>query len=200
MTSPVPPRLPIPGGHALALAFTQGGQTGVVVLGAKSTTNVFMVKTDAQAWVQNAWDSFKPLISGTVTCTGATCRSVDGSNLVWELNAPTNPAGTAVGNLQLAAASALLKWNTATGGRSGKGRTFLPGSTVNHVDTDGRSYTAAMKTAAATAINAYLAGAPFSGGGGIQPAILSYRKGAAYPITSGALASVVGVQRRRMRG
>jgi hypothetical protein len=139
-------------------------------------------------------------MSSAVTIVGATGRDVSSSEgQVYEVGAPaTNFNGGAGGDVTIRAASILIRWSTAQGGRSGKGRTFLPGLPRLNTSGDGRTYTPQMTGVVNGAISAYLASTTMSQQG-LQPAVLSFRKGAAYPITGGALASVIGVQRRRMR-
>jgi hypothetical protein len=138
-------------------------------------------------------------VHSSVSCLGATLRDVSGPDgQVIEVGAPASPAGGAAGTAGLLAGSTLIKWSTATGGRTGKGRTYLPGLGTGYVEANGRTYTASFSGTAATAIAAYLGHASMTDGG-IRPAVLSFRRGAARRITSGGLAPVVGVQRRRMR-
>lgn len=201
MTTPAPttpPRLYPANAYQLTLNLTHEGQAAVVVLGAK-TNGTFLVESDLQQWKNHAWDTFKGLVSSDVSCTGAIGRSVSSAGgTVWELGPPTTPAGQGdSASNAVAAAAVLIKWSTATGGRSGKGRTFLPGLAQINVQSDGRSYTTAFQTLANNKAAAYINGAVFSAS--IKPAVLSFTKGEAYQITSGALSPRIGLQRRRMR-
>jgi hypothetical protein len=184
----------------MTLRLQHSGQTAAIVLGlAAGGTGTFLTRAEAEAWRNTAWAAFRNLTLSSVSCTGATVRAVDGSEKVWELGAPPSPAGATAGVETIAAGCWLLKWSTNTGGRSGKGRTFLPGLPQSQVNPDGRTYATTATTHATTAINAYLGGQPFTSQGHL-PAVLSFRDGVAYPITGGALAAVIGLQRRRMRG
>lgn len=198
MTSPTPTRLPITGGYQMTLHLLQGSQRAAVVLGAGGHGGPFMVQSDAQSWVDGTWAAFRPYITNNTSCVGATVRLTQVDGGVWEFGAPASPQGGNVNGQALAAACWLLKWQTATGGRSGKGRTFLPGLPSSQVAADGRSYVADAPTNANAMITAYL-GQPLFQGAGIKPSVLSFRRGVGYPITSGSLGSVVGIQRRRMR-
>lgn len=198
MTTPAP-RIYPPGGMQLTLRLLQEGQEAACVLGAGGGGPALLSQSIADAWRDIAWNSFRPLISSSVTCVGAVLRDVSqAEGLVVESGPPSTIAGGVATTQTLAAASTLIRWTTTTGGRSGKGRTFLPGLTSGVIGPGGRTYTSAHQTAVNTAINAYLsaglwtANEPF-------PAVLSFTKGYASEITSGALASVVGLQRRRMR-
>jgi hypothetical protein len=157
-----------------------------------------MPSTWFQAWRDAAWAAFRPLISSDVSCAGATGRYVhEPAGQVFEFGAPTTPAGGNASTQGLAGGATLIKWATDTGGRSGKGRTFLPGLTNGVIGPGGRTYTAAHATATATAITNYLGSSAFTAE--IRPAVLSFTKGAAYPITNGAISPIIGLQRRRMR-
>jgi hypothetical protein len=184
----------------LTLKGTDGGQPFALVLGALGPVGGGGAATQtAEAWRNEAWARFRNLMSNVVVCTGATLRHVGEANaLPFEVGPPPSPTGTSQDARAVAAASFLLKWNTATGGRSGRGRTFLPGLPAPFVTADGRQYTADARTSAQTVINAYIAAGLWEGQG-LQPAVLSFRRGAAYPILSGSPSAIVGVQRRRMR-
>ena len=126
-------------------------------------------------------------------------RAVDGSNTVLELGPPTTPGG-GISSQQpaVASASTLVKWQSTVGGRSGKGRTYIPGLAAANVTATGRTLPAAEVTRVQTALNTYLAfghGAAYN----LDPCVLSFTNGSAALITSGAVQSVIGTQRRRMR-
>lgn len=201
MTSPTPPRLPIPAGRQLTLRLVQGGQEAAVVLGFVGAGEVD-AENRAAALRDIAWLAFRPLMAGDVSIVGAVLRDVsqaDGKSV--EVGAPSTTAtnsGGAGGSSLVAAACYLLRWSTATGGRTGKGRTYLPGVVSTAVNAGGRTYTAGYQGTAATAITQYLAPAQYNAVATV-PAVLSFTRGAARPITGGALAPVVGIQRRRMR-
>lgn len=203
MTTPVPtpkpPRLPIPGGIQLTLKGTDGGQPFAIVLGAVGPAGAGISTGIAEAWRNEAWARFRNLCSNVVVVQSAVLRHVeDPLMLPFEVGAPPSPTGSSVDARAIGAASFLLKWQTATGGRSGRGRTFLPGLPHPFVTPDGRAYTSDARTSAQTVLNAYI-GAAMWDTIGFRPAVLSFRRGAAYEIVSGAPASIVGVQRRRMR-
>jgi hypothetical protein len=93
-----------------------------------------------------------------------------------------------------------VKWTTPRGGRSGRGRTYLPGLNTIAVDTDGRTVVAGTRNLVTTVAGQYLAA--FESGTLIPlaPHVLSFTKGTSAPITGGTCAPIIGVQRRRMRG
>lgn len=199
MTSPAPVRLPIAGAVQLTMRLTQQGQPAAVVLGYfGGPANPGLVTS--QSILNAAWYKLvRPLTTSDVTCTGGVMRSVDGSEISVELAAPsggTTVAAAGVSNI--AAACSVIKWSSAGPGRSGKGRTFIP--LPGPATQDARAFTSTWTTTANNAAAAYLADPAFGGGGGFhKPAILSFKRGAAYVITAGALSPVVGIQRRRMR-
>lgn len=183
--------------YQLTLNLLQGTQVAAIVLGVKSSTGV-LTATDAAALRDAAWAAFRPLIASSTTCTGATLRATSAaSGGVVEVGAPPTPGGGDTGNTGVASGCTLIKWATDTGGRSGKGRTYLPGLTQGAVGTDGRTYTAAHITKVQTAIAAYTGASVFASA--LKPAVLSFTKGTAAVITSGAPSAIVGLQRRRMR-
>lgn len=202
MTSPTPlqPRLYVPNGKQLTVKLNDGGQPAAVVLGGVSGSPGATSVALANAWLQVFASQFMPLIANGINITGAVLRDVSAADgLVAEVGAPTaNASGTRGAGRALAAASVLIKWSTARGGRSGKGRTFLPAVQSLDVNADGRTYNAAFATTVQTAITNYLTSASLQTAG-LQPAVLSFTKGTAAVITGGALAGTVGVQRRRMR-
>lgn len=175
------------------------GQPAVIVLGARGAGG-WTDATGVTAWRDAAWDAFRTLCNGGVTCTGATGRDVSGPLApVFDVGAPPlNIAGTRTGTLTLGAGCYLVKWVTATGGRSGKGRTFVPGLLAADLGPDGRKYTLNTFGLVDTAVKNYRDGLAAKAVG-LTPAILSFRRGAAFDITGGSLSSIPGVQRRRMR-
>lgn len=199
MTSPsTPPRLYPPGGLQMAVKITYSGQDALCVVGATGPSAV-PTQEVATAWRDLFWSSFSPLMAGAATCTGAIVRQVDGPDgVVVEVGPPAVPGGGGGQGGVLLAACTLIKWSTTRGGRSGKGRLFLPAVPGSFISGDGRTYLAAAQSAVATAVNAYIANdGPASAL--VNPSVLSFTKGVASPITAGSLAAVVGVQRRRMR-
>lgn len=197
MTTPGPNT--VSQGRQLTLKLVHDGQAAAIVLGARGAGEW----TDADAvtaWRDAAWGTLRMLIADTTTCIGAVGRNLENAaSLPYEVGAPANPAGGQLGARAVAAACTLIKWQTNTGGRSGKGRTFLPGLLQGFVTPDGRGYTSAYQTSVATAVNNYL-GHSMWAAEGLQPAVLSSKLGTALPIVSGSLAGVIGMQRRRMRG
>lgn len=200
VTTPSPtPRLPIANGYQLTLNLSDGGQPAALVLGARGPVGGINA-TVAAAWRDAAWNEFRKMAASDVVLVGATVRDVDGSPAPpIEVGAGTTPGGTLAGTRTLAAACTLVKWQTALGGRSGRGRTFIPGLTGANVSSNGRTYAATYSDFCQANINNYRTSAALASAG-IVPCILSFRRGEATPIESGALAVIVGVQRRRMRG
>lgn len=191
------PRLYPPGSFQVTLNLLQGTQVAAVVLGLKGAGG-FITQPELVAIRDLAWNAFRPLISNSTTCTGATARNTSAaSGPVIEAGAPATPAGGSANVTGLASGCSLIKWGTDLGGRSGKGRTYLPGLPVGSVGTDGRTYTPAHITAMQTAISNYLAAGGWPTG--VRPAVISFTKGTASPITSGAPSPIIGLQRRRMR-
>lgn len=198
MTTPTG-RLYPPASLQLTLRLLQDGQEAAVVLGAGSFDGIGFNQALADAWRDGAWNAFRPVISSGVTCVGAILRETyKPEGLVQEAGPPATAAGSQTGVVAIAGACTLIRWTTTRGGRSGKGRTFLPGLIGGSVSAGGRTYTTAHQTAVNTAVSAYLTSGHWTTHG-IEPAILSFTKGVASTVTSGALASVVGIQRRRMR-
>lgn len=189
-------RLPIPQGYQLAVAIDQGGQQSAVVLGyvapAMPTTE------QAQAEFNRVWAMLRTAMSNGSQATGAILRDVSGAegNAI-ELAAPINPVGAAVGFPGVAAASTLIRWGSTNGSRSGKGRTFVPALPAGSVADNGRNVRPEHVTSVQGAIDAYLGGTAVDSP--MFLAVLSFKRGAAYPITSGAVAAIAGIQRRRMR-
>lgn len=197
MTTPST-RLYPAGGHQLTLNLVQDGQEAAIVLGAVTRPERFLVAADFAAWRDAAWGAFRSLCQTGTSCAGATGRLVmRASGSVVELGPPPSPGGALTGAVGLASGSTLIKWGTAEGGRSGKGRTFIPGLPISSVAAGGRTYSSAHQTAIATAVSSYLGAALWTGG--LSPAVLSFTKGQAHVITSGAASPIVGLQRRRMR-
>jgi hypothetical protein len=197
MTTPTPV---ISNGVTLTVSYSVAGQVAQNVLGGYVTdVGTGLSTTEAARWRDAWWNAVRSLLPGAVTCTGAILRDrreVDAQ--VYEVGAPATPAGTDSGSLSVAAAGGLIVWRTAFGGRSGRGRTFLPGIGEADVDTNGRTIASAYATRMQTAIDAYL-GSMEPADGNVVPAVISERVGNARQITSGSPASILGMQRRRMR-
>lgn len=199
MTTPAP-RAYIPGGFQLTIRLTDGGQPAAVVLGGVGSGGLAPNTSLGATWRDAFCGRFMPLVSGSVQVVGATLRDVSGpAGQVFEIAAPTtNATGGRGPGRPVAAAALLVKWSTETGGRSGKGRTFLPAPQSSDINADGRTYNATFAGLVATAANAYATDQNLAAVN-LKPAVLSFTKGAAYPIVSGVCAPVVGIQRRRMR-
>lgn len=201
MTSPAPtpvPRLPIPTGLQLTVRVTQEGQEAAVVLGFLLNNASSPTQALAQALLQAQWNAIRNMTTSTTICTGGTLRSLAASNnVVFELAAPSSPAGIDTTAPTVAAVATLIKWSTANGTRSGKGRTFIPGTPAAWVAAGGRSLTAAAQTVVnqrASEMLSHTAEWP-----GLQSAVLSFKNGVGYPITGGAPGGRLGIQRKRMR-
>lgn len=202
MTQPTPLRLPVPTGRQLTLRLSQAGQDAAIVLGFISE-DPFIAEAQGKAVADAAWAAFRPLVYSDVQYVGGVWRDVaveEGTSI--EVTPPTATGaalGAAGGTASVAAACTLIRWSTGGGGRSGRGRTYLPGLATVSVAAGGREYTASYKTTVATQINAYLANSVWTTNN-VRPAVLSFTKGSAREIVTGTLSPVVGVQRRRMRG
>lgn len=199
MTSPLTPRV-VPNAYQMTVRMTDRGQTAAVVLGLLDSDAAApsMDASNAAAWLAAWWSSMRIAVGTNLVCTGATVRdlgSVGGS--VWEVAPPADPAGAGASAGAVAAACALLKWRTADGTRSGKGRTFLPGIAQVAIDTDGRSLTTGARGAVLTQAQVYLGKPLFTGTFG--PAVISFKNQVARRITSVDVATTVAIQRNRMR-
>lgn len=200
MTAPAPVRLYSPTMRQLTLKMDQGGQESDVVLGFKGTGTLY-TPADGQLVLNAAWAALRPAIISQVTCTGGIWRDCSGpGGLATVAGPPPSPAGgLAGGSVTAAAVCYLLSWQTASGGRSGRGRTFLPGVNAPIINADGRTIAAAGITLLNSAITSYLGSSVWASTGN-TPAVLSFTKGQANLIVSGKLGTVLGIQRRRMRG
>lgn len=187
--------MPVPGALQVALTYDVSGQPATVVLGCGGPANVTATPAIATALAHRAHDLMRPLMATSATLTSITAREAvdDGPNFQLALPA-TNRTGTAAGNLVTAYAT-LLRWGTTQGGRSGRGRTFVPGFTTAGINADGRTLSSSFLTAAQAfgtgMTNNDAATEPFT--------VISKRRGAAYSVESFSVSSIVGVQRRRLR-
>lgn len=198
MTTPAP--LNIPGAALITVRMTESGQEALCGIGIRTEDLTDLALEDAQDVLAAWWAAFRLAIAADVTCTGGTVRYARVDSPVLELAAPASPTGaSAAGATSLAPYCALVKWTTTAGGRSGKGRTYLPGVPIAAVGVGGRSFAGGYVTAVETAIGAYLGAAIVAPAGNITPAVLSRTKNVANPILTGALAGIPGIQRRRMR-
>jgi hypothetical protein len=192
-----PPRLPIPNGWQLVVDYQHSGQPAQSVVGLALPSGQGPTAQGAQIVLNAWWARMRALCSAEVVCQGGTLREAVPEGSILELNQPPNPAGTIAGTTTIAGYATLIKWTTNQGGRSGKGRTYLPGVTQGVVQSGGRTYSSAHQTAASAAIAGYLS--DVQTGLAYSPVVLSFRKGQAFTVTGGALSSVVAIQRRRMR-
>jgi hypothetical protein len=196
MTAPAsstPPRLPVPGGWHVALTYDVSGQPAVVVLGyggSGDATSVTNMTNLASTFHSNA----RALMATSCTLTAITAHAADGTGTSYALALPAaNRTGMAAGNL-ITAYATVIRWGTTHGGRSGKGRTFVPGFVTGNVNADGRTLSSTAITAANTLGNAMAGSTPAAGF-----SVVSHRLGGVYPVTTYSVPSVVGVQRRRIR-
>jgi hypothetical protein len=197
MTTPLP--FEIPGAYFLTVNTTQAGQPAQNVLGFAVNDLTFPTVEQFVQLLDAYWGVFRTVTAADTSCTGGTVRQAKTEGVVWELSAPANPAGSSTaGTTSVAAYCAMVKWSTATGGRSGKGRTYLPGVPKDAIAVGGRSFTPTYASAVATAITNYRTHAQWATMD-CHPAVLSRVDQAEYPITAGALAAIPGIQRRRMR-
>jgi hypothetical protein len=188
-------------GYLLTLALQQGGQLANVVLGFTDKANpVVLTTTNTQLVLDKAWQLLRTMMTSSVTCSGGTLRDLGGQapGQVYELAAPPTPVGVGNPPDAVAAACTLIKWVTTNGTRSGKGRSFVPGIPSSAVQAGGRLVAAAHSSGIAPNLASYIAGTG-TWEQPLQPAVISRKNGVAYPIISGAVAGVVGIQRRRMR-
>lgn len=199
MTSPNPARLYPAAGLQLSVKLVQSGQTAVVVLGGLGPSSQVTTAT-AEAWRDAFWSRARTFCHSSVTLTGATMRDVSqAEGVTVEVGPGTTPTAVGGGTAAVAAAAFLVRWQTEGGGRSRKGRSFIPGVAVTDTQADGRTLATTTATTITTAMNAYTAA--FSSGGieGIEPAILSFTKGYATAVVGASVAPRIGIQRRRMR-
>lgn len=187
----------VPDGYRLTVRYNQSGQEAVSVLGFEAQTGVFLVQSDGQAALNAFWAAFRPVVAGDVSVTGAEWRYLSPSASPVELAAPPSPTGGSSSTTSFAALATLIKWKSNGPGRSGRGKTFLPGVGNVNVASNGRTYSSAHATAVATAITNYLGASAFATA--MKPAVISLKNQQAYDITSGSLATVVAIQRRRQR-
>jgi hypothetical protein len=188
-------RQPIPGALAVTLTYDVSGQPAQVVLGCAGVDGGFGTVEDAQALANLFHTNARALMATSCTLTAITARVAVPDGAVFGLALPaTNLTGTAAGNLVTAYAT-LIRWNTAKGGRSGRGRTYVPGFTTGGMAADGRTLSSTNLTAANALGNAMVNATGPAG----SLNVLSYTDGEASPVTSFSVSSIVGVQRRRIR-
>lgn len=197
MTVPTPP-VNIPGAYTLSVNYDHGGQPSVSVLGLKAVGAAFLTRSDGIAALNAWWTAMRGLSSSTVTVTGAQFRSLITNGTVEELPPPATPGGGVGFANPLPSYAYLLKWSTLLGGRSGRGRTFLPGVVASFLSPDGRQLRSDAVAPASAACAAYLASGAFAGGA-MRPAIISRRRNLSTAITGGVCSPFPGTQRRRLR-
>lgn len=197
MTTPTPRvRQPIPGALSVALTYDVAGQPAVVVLGVAGVDGAgFGTVEDAQAVSHLFHSSARSLMATNCLLTNISARQAVPDGQVYAVPLPaSNLGGLASGNL-ITAYATLIRWHTARGGRSGKGRTFVPGFTTGNLGADGRTLSSAATTAANSLGNAMVNATGSAG----ALSVLSYTDGVASQVTGFSVSPVVGVQRRRLR-
>ena len=197
MTSPAPRvRLPIADALQVSLTYDVNGQPAVVVVGcAPPDDGGFVVPSDALALAQLLHTNMRPLMATSCTLVNITARETVADGQVFSLALPaTNLTGTAAGNL-ITAYATLVRWKTARGGRSGQGRTYVPGFTTANVNADGRTLSSSALTAA-NALGTAMVGATGPSG---TLAVLSFTDGVSSAVTGHSVSPIVGIQRRRLR-
>lgn len=196
MTAPLPP-VNIPGAYTLSVLWDHGGQPSVSVLGIKNGSSGLVTRAQGIQVLQAFMDAFRPSINLSVACTGAVLRQLVPNGVVEELPPPTAPAGTGTGGVALPSQSYLIKWATGRGGRTGKGRTYLPGIASGVLTVDGRSIIASVRDSVSTQCATYIANTVFLDT--LSPAVVSRKALVASDIISGVCSTIPGQQRRRMR-
>jgi hypothetical protein len=202
VTTPTIVRLPIPNAAQLTVKMLQGGQPCAVVLGGRLGPGTAVTAAMGTAWLALFWSRFSPGLSGQVTVQGATIRDTSGpGGISFDVGPPASPGGGAAGTMALAAASYVIQWRTGTGGRSGRGRSYLPGVMPIDVQTDGRTLQPTAVTTWKGRADGYIADLFAASGAltGLDPAVLSFTKGQASEILTSTVPPVLGIQRRRMR-
>lgn len=199
MTTPTAPAprvfLPVPDAASVALTYDVSGQPATVVLGVGNAPGGGPDFDSAANLALEAHTLMRPLMATSCTLRSIVARALDGSGDSRLVALPaTNLTGTAAGNLVTAYAT-LVRWGTTGNGRSGRGRTFVPGFTTGGMNADGRTLSSTNINAA----NALVAGLIDDTGGSAGFAVISRTKGTYSPVISGSVASVVGIQRRRIR-
>ena len=199
MTTPTteerPAPLPVPGALQVALTYDVSGQPATVVFGCGGPGIVDATASTATALAHAAHTLMRPLMATSATLTQITAREAVPDGATYALALPaSNRTGTAAGNLVTAYAT-LVRWGTTQGGRSGRGRTFVPAFTTGGINADGRTLSSTYLTAAA----AFGAGMVANTADVEAFSIVSKRKGDAYSVESYSVSSIVGVQRRRLR-
>jgi hypothetical protein len=197
MTAPFPST--VTDGCSLTVRYTTAGQEAVNVLGGKINGPFFPTTANVQAWLDAWWGQMRSIVSPNLTCLGAQYRDlsqVDGGTV--EVLPSGSPTGTNGGGISLAAAAYLINWRTTAGGRSGRGRTYLPGVPEEAVEPGGVTLQSGNQAGVTSRAGLYVA-AMQPGNGPIQAAVVSRRLGLARAITTASTASTVGMQARRMR-
>lgn len=197
MTTPTPaPRvtLPVPDACTVALQYDVAGQPAYVILGCGNTPGAGPPFDVAQALAHEFHTQAKTLMSASTTLRSIVARALDGSGNSQAFALPTGLTGTAAGTL-ITAYATLLRWQTSGNGRSGRGRTYVPGFTSELLESNGR----AMSPVGLTRAQAVVTALTDDAGGSAPFAVISRTKGTYSPVLSGTVSPIVGIQRRRLR-
>lgn len=128
------------------------------------------------------------VLSGVLVKNGP---NATGPSATFAVNTP----GTLGGTAGYAGASVLIEKNTASGGRKGRGRMFMPGISESEIDVGGAlagGYRTLQQTAWTAFLNALSADA-------IPMVLLHADATAPTPVTSLAIDATIATQRRRQR-
>ena len=196
----MPPLALIPNSAQLAVKYSHGGQDAITVLSGRWSTRPEFDLVLGSGWLADWWNAIRGSITSDVTCLGATLRdtSVPFGTVV-EVPAPNLPQGLVTTGGTVMAASFLVKWRTATGSRRGKGRAFVPGVPAAAVAPGGRTLTSAAITGLQGNLETYRTQRAGSASGTVA-AVMSRADLVVRPITTASVGSIIGIQRRRMRG
>ncbi len=192
--------IPVANGCQLAVRYNIQGQPAVTVLGGYWTVPPAVTIAEGQRWLNAWWDAVRPSITDAVSCMGAEFRDLSNvPGAAVEIPAPPLPKGGIVASLSLSAASYIVKWQTATPGRSGRGRTFVPGVTENNIEPDGRSIVAAAVGVLQGNVEAKYRNVLVPAAGNVVPGVISRKQAFCRQVNGQSVGAVVGIQRRRMR-
>jgi hypothetical protein len=97
-----------------------------------------------------------------------------------------------------AQAAAIITWSTGVAGRSFRGRTYLGGIPVTHLNDEGTLYKADILPDLENAANSTLSGLDGMHGSGSSLAVASYVLAAATPVNRATARLYLGTQRRRV--
>jgi hypothetical protein len=197
MTSPNG-RLPIANAYQMSIRYSHSGQESVNVIGYMHDEGGVVPQAGHQAVIDTWWSALRPVLHDELTILGGTWRQTVTDGVTGEVTAPVSPNGGLNGGVALPAYSFLINLATTQGGRSGRGRVYLPGVASVDVAPGGRAFLAAKRTA----VNEALATLKTNMDSlvGVEWSVLSFTKGQAYEVSAATLAGIPGIQRRRMRG